>query len=83
MGQVDRHLSGSNQTLLISFSIEKSSFRMEETDRNTQMSDNVKIGAITYTNTTSNRTLQGNNLSNPFRGYFTRSYNLSGLPFGK
>jgi TonB-linked SusC/RagA family outer membrane protein len=51
---------------------------------NTQVSDRLNIGAnITYTNTTSNRTLQGNNLSNPlFRGYFTpRSYNLSGLPF--
>ena len=51
---------------------------------NTQMSDKLNVGAsITYTNTTSQRTLQGNNLSNPlFRGYFTpRSYNLSGLPF--
>lgn len=51
---------------------------------NTQVSDKLNVGAnITYTNTSSQRTLQGNNLSNPlFRGYFTpRSYNLSGLPF--
>jgi TonB-linked SusC/RagA family outer membrane protein len=51
---------------------------------NTQISEKLNVGAnVTYTNTTSNRTLQGNNLSNPlFRGYFTpRSYNLSGLPF--
>ena len=51
---------------------------------NTQMSDKLNVGAnITYTNTSSQRTMQGNNLSNPlFRGYFTpRSYNLSGLPF--
>ncbi|MDI6047913.1 SusC/RagA family TonB-linked outer membrane protein [Flavobacterium yafengii] len=51
---------------------------------NTQMSEKLNVGAnITYTNTSSQRTLQGNNLSNPlFRGYFTpRSYNLSGLPF--
>lgn len=51
---------------------------------NTQMTDKLNVGAnITYTNTSSRRTLQGNNLSNPlFRGYFTpRSYNLSGLPF--
>jgi hypothetical protein len=48
------------------------------------MSEKLNVGAnITYTNTTSQRTIQGNNLSNPlFRGYFTsRSYNLSGLPF--
>ena len=51
---------------------------------NTQMTDKLSIGAgMTYTNTSSNRSAQGNNLSNPlFRGYFTpRSYNLSGLPF--
>lgn len=51
---------------------------------NTQMTDKLNVGAnITYTNTSSKRTLQGNNLSNPlFRGYFTpRSYNLTGLPF--
>ncbi len=51
---------------------------------NTQVSEKLNVGAnITYTNTSSQRTLQGNNLSNPlFRGYFTpRSYNLSGLPF--
>ncbi|MEY3500554.1 MAG: hypothetical protein RL308_2223 [Bacteroidota bacterium] len=51
---------------------------------NTQMSDKLNIGAnLTYTNTSSQRTSQGNNLSNPFfRGYFTpRSYNLSGLPY--
>ena len=51
---------------------------------NTQVSEKLNVGAnITYTNTSSKRTLQGNNLSNPlFRGYFTpRSYNLSGLPF--
>ena len=51
---------------------------------NTDVSDKLTVGAnITYTNTSSKRTSQGNNLSNPlFRGYFTpRSYNLSGLPF--
>ena len=51
---------------------------------NTQVTDKLNVGAnITYTNTSSKRTLQGNNLSNPlFRGYFIpRSYNLSGLPF--
>ena len=51
---------------------------------NTQMTDKLNVGAnITYTNTSSQRTVQGNNLSNPlFRGYFTpRSYNLTGLPF--
>lgn len=51
---------------------------------NTQVTDKLNVGAnITYTNTTSERTMQGNNLSNPFfRGYFTpRSYNLTGLPF--
>ncbi|WP_264525252.1 SusC/RagA family TonB-linked outer membrane protein [Flavobacterium sp. N502536] len=49
-----------------------------------QITDKFTVGAnITYTNTNSKRTSQGNNLSNPlFRGYFTpRSYNLSGLPF--
>jgi hypothetical protein len=36
------------------------------------MSEKLNVGAnITYTNTTQ-RTIQGNNLSNPlFRGYFT------------
>lgn len=51
---------------------------------NTQVSDKFSVGtSFTYTNTTSRRTLQGNQLSNPlFRAYFTpRSYNLSGLPF--
>jgi TonB-linked SusC/RagA family outer membrane protein len=51
---------------------------------NNQITDKFNVGAnITYTNTSSNRTAQGNNLSNPlFRGYFTpRSYNLTGLPF--
>ena len=51
---------------------------------NTDITDKLTIGAsITYTNTSSKRTLQGNQLSNPlFRAYFTpRSYNLSGLPF--
>lgn len=51
---------------------------------NNQITDKLNVGVnFTYTNTTSRRTLQGNNLSNPFfRGYFTpRSYNLSGLPF--
>jgi TonB-linked SusC/RagA family outer membrane protein len=51
---------------------------------NTQVSDKLNVGAsFTYTNTTSDRTLQGNQLSNPlFRAYFTpRSYNLTGLPF--
>ncbi|SHG49642.1 TonB-linked outer membrane protein, SusC/RagA family [Flavobacterium micromati] len=51
---------------------------------NTQMSDRLNVGAnITYTNTSSQRTVQGNNLSNPlFRGWFTpRSYDLTGLPF--
>ncbi|WP_395077625.1 SusC/RagA family TonB-linked outer membrane protein [Flavobacterium sp.] len=49
-----------------------------------QVSDKLNIGAsFNYTNNSSNRTLQGNQLSNPlFRAYFTpRSYNLSGLPF--
>jgi TonB-linked SusC/RagA family outer membrane protein len=51
---------------------------------NTDITDKLTIGAsITYTNTSSIRTLQGNQLSNPlFRAYFTpRTYNLSGLPF--
>ena len=51
---------------------------------NTQVSDKLNVGAsFTYTNTSSDRTLQGNQLSNPlFRAYFTpRSYNLTGLPF--
>ena len=51
---------------------------------NTQVSEKLNIGAsINYTNNSSNRTVQGNNLSNPlFRAYFTpRSYNLTDLPF--
>jgi TonB-linked SusC/RagA family outer membrane protein len=50
----------------------------------TDLTDKLTIGAsVTYTNTSSDRTLQGNQLSNPlFRAYFTpRSYNLTGLPF--
>lgn len=50
----------------------------------TDVSDRFTVGAsFTYTNTSSERTLQGNQLSNPlFRAYFTpRSYNLTGLPF--
>jgi TonB-linked SusC/RagA family outer membrane protein len=50
----------------------------------TDVTSKLTVGAsITYTNTSSIRTLQGNQLSNPlFRAYFTpRSYNLSGLPF--
>jgi TonB-linked SusC/RagA family outer membrane protein len=50
----------------------------------TDITDKLTVGAsITYTNTSSIRTLQGNQLSNPlFRAYFTpRSYNLTGLPF--
>jgi len=50
----------------------------------TDITDKLTIGAsITYTNTSSIRTLQGNQLSNPlFRAYFTpRTYNLTGLPF--
>jgi TonB-linked SusC/RagA family outer membrane protein len=51
---------------------------------NTQLSPKLKIGtSFSYVNTTSKRTQQGNQLSNPlFRGYFTpRSYDLQGLPF--
>lgn len=51
---------------------------------NSQVTDKLTIGAsLTYTNNNSNRTLQGNQLSNPlFRAYITpRSYDLSGLPF--
>ena len=51
---------------------------------NTQVTDKLTIGAsMTYTNNNSNRTLQGNQLSNPlFRAYITpRSYDLTGLPF--
>jgi TonB-linked SusC/RagA family outer membrane protein len=51
---------------------------------NTQVSEKLNVGAsFTYTNNTSYRTLQGNQLSNPlFRAYITpRSYNLSALPF--
>jgi len=51
---------------------------------NTQLSPKFKIGtAFSYINTTSKRTQQGNQLSNPlFRGYFIpRSYDLEGLPF--
>lgn len=50
----------------------------------TDITDKLTIGAsITYTNTSSIRTLQGNQLSNPlFRAYFTpRSYNLTDMPF--
>jgi TonB-linked SusC/RagA family outer membrane protein len=49
-----------------------------------QVTDKLTIGAsLTYTNNNSNRTLQGNQLSNPlFRAYITpRSYDLTGLPF--
>jgi hypothetical protein len=50
---------------------------------NTQMTENSMLANITYTNTSSKRTLQGNNLSNPlFRGYFTpRSYNFNWFTF--
>jgi TonB-linked SusC/RagA family outer membrane protein len=51
---------------------------------NSQVSDKLNIGAsMTYINNNSQRTLQGNQLSNPlFRAYITpRSYNLSGLPY--
>jgi TonB-linked SusC/RagA family outer membrane protein len=50
----------------------------------TQVNDKLNVGAsIAYTNNNSNRTLQGNQLSNPlFRAYITpRSYDLTGLPF--
>jgi len=50
----------------------------------TDVTSKLTVGAsITYTNTSSIRTLQGNQLSNPlFRAYFTpRSYNLTDLPF--
>ena len=50
----------------------------------TQVNDKLNIGAsMAYTNNNSNRTLQGNQLSNPlFRAYITpRSYDLTGLPF--
>ena len=50
----------------------------------TQVNDKLTIGAsMAYTNNNSNRTLQGNQLSNPlFRAYITpRSYDLSGFPF--
>lgn len=49
-----------------------------------EVTSKLTVGAsVTYTNTTSIRTLQGNQLSNPlFRAYFTpRSYNLTDLPF--
>ena len=51
---------------------------------NSQVTEKLNVGAsFTYTDNTSNRTLQGNQLSNPlFRAYFIpRTYNLSGLPF--
>ena len=51
---------------------------------NTQVTEKLNVGAsFIYTNNTSYRTLQGNQLSNPlFRAYITpRSYNLSGLPY--
>ncbi len=50
----------------------------------TQISSKLTIGtSVTYTNTNSIRTGQGNQLSNPlFRAYFTpRSYDLTGIPF--
>ncbi|WGQ07900.1 SusC/RagA family TonB-linked outer membrane protein [Pedobacter gandavensis] len=50
----------------------------------TDVTSKFTVGSsITYTNTNSIRTLQGNQLSNPlFRAYFTpRSYDLTGLPF--
>ncbi|WP_222535213.1 SusC/RagA family TonB-linked outer membrane protein [Pedobacter polysacchareus] len=50
----------------------------------TEVTSKLTVGAsVTYTNTNSNRTLQGNQLSNPlFRAYFTpRSYDLSSYPF--
>ena len=50
----------------------------------TQVNDKLNIGAsMAYTNNNSNRTLQGNQLSNPlFRAYITpRSYDLTDLPF--
>ncbi len=50
----------------------------------TQVTNNLSFsGSMTYTNTASKRTQQGNQLSNPlFRGWFTpRSYDLTGLPY--
>ena len=51
---------------------------------NTQVTKKLLVGtSFSYTNNTSIRTQQGNQLSNPlFRAYFTpRSYNLTGIPF--
>lgn len=50
----------------------------------TDITSKLTVGAsMTYTNTSSIRTLQGNQLSNPlFRAYFTpRSYDLTNMPF--
>lgn len=50
----------------------------------TDITDKLTIGvSMTYTNTSSIRTLQGNQLSNPlFRAYFTpRTYDLTNMPF--
>jgi TonB-linked SusC/RagA family outer membrane protein len=50
----------------------------------TKLTDKFTTGvSATYINNFSNRSMQGNSLSNPlFRGWFTpRSYDLKGLPF--
>ncbi|MBC8110924.1 MAG: SusC/RagA family TonB-linked outer membrane protein [Verrucomicrobia bacterium] len=67
--------------ILANNKLTRNTFRVAAT---TQFTKKLSGGAsATYFNTASQRTQQGNSLSNPlFRGYFLpRSYNLQGYPF--